>query len=94
METILKLFRKDDSYEYAEEQDMFKSCFKRYCVRTIKGRIELWARDTRKPESYFIGKLVGDNIEFSKQFYTYPYDLLKGGRKLVRVYLHNDWRDL
>lgn len=96
MQTILSIFKKkehDDEYVFTEEDFVFKHCFKRYYIRKTKGAVELWCRHTEiEGVNFYLGKVVGNNIILSKSFYTYPYDVQKGGSRLARIYLHNDDR--
>ena len=95
---ILELFNKsehEDETVFAEQDSMFQHCHKRYYIRNIGGGTELWARSIlNQDESYFIGKLVGNKVVLARAYYTYPYDVMKAGSKLIRIFLHNDWRDL
>ncbi len=94
---ILDLFTKkehENEYEFADEDYVFQHCHKRYYVRKIHGIAEFWCRSVLDPEmNFFLGKLINQKIVLSKAFYTHPWDVQKGGAKLCRIYLHNDWRE-
>lgn len=96
MEILKKLFRKkehEDETLFTEEDYVFQHNFKRYYVRKIHGITEFWARDNNDHRlNFYIGKLVDERVILSQAYYTHPWDVIKAGGRLIRIYLHNDDR--
>lgn len=93
---IKNLFKKKEHYDkniFSEQDFAFKYSFKRYYIRRINGVIEFWARDERDEKlDFYLGRLVGEKVILSKAFHTHPWDVQKGGGRLIRIYMSGDDR--